>query len=248
MNIAIVEDCREHSSILKHYIEEWSRNQKAKVQITEFANAEQFLFHNEEADSVDAVFMDIQMPGISGVELARKLREKNRETAIVFTTGIDDYIAEGYELEAMHYLIKPVSEEKIYLCLDKVVEKKNSKEQYIVLNGNEDTFRVALSKIWWVSAMGHNSIMAIEDEAGNVSRVTVKNSMGYLEKELLQSNIFEKSHRSYMVNLMHIRSISKTDVTMDNNEKVPLSRRMYQNVNESFIKFFAGKQDERWNR
>lgn len=241
MNIAIVEDCREHSDLIKHYIEEWSKAAIKKVYVTVFESAEKFLFYHEDASNIDVVFMDIQMSGISGVELARKLRENNQDTAIIFTTGIDDYIEEGYELEAMHYLMKPVSEEKVKFCLDKVASKNKKKECYVVLNGEEDTFRTAISKIWWVSAMGHKVILGIENMDGSIETITAKNSMGELEKELLQGGMFQKTHRSYIVNLMFVKSITKTDVIMDNGDKIPLSRRMYQKVNESFIHFFARK-------
>lgn len=241
MNISIVEDCKEHSEMIRHYIEEWGIERGEKVFVSQFADGEKFLFHNEDTNNIDAIFMDIQMPGISGVELARKIRERNQEIAIVFTTGIDDYIEEGYELEATHYLMKPVSADKVRLCLDKVAKKEKKKEKYIVLNGDEGAFRIAVSSIWWVSAMGHNVILGIEDNQHSVKRVTARNSMGELEKELLKDNSFQKTHRSYIVNLRFVKSITKTDIIMDNGDKIPLSRRMYRNVNESFIQFFTGK-------
>lgn len=245
MQIAIVEDCKEHSELIKQYIDNWSRMSEEKVAIRQFDSAEQFLFHSENATEIDTIFMDIQMPGLSGVELARKIREKNHQVAIVFTTGIDDYMEEGYELEATHYLLKPVSEEKVRRCLDKISEKQKKKEHYIILHGEEDTFRIAESNIWWVSALGHKVIVGME-EAGGVKRIHLSNSMGEMEKILFQLPEFVKSHRSYIVNLKHVKSIRKADIIMDNGDEIPLSRRMYKEVNERFIQFFAKGKGETW--
>lgn len=242
MNVAVVEDCREHSELIKEYIREWSLLTGNKVSVAEFPDGDNFLFHNQDTSNIDAVFMDIQMPGISGIDLARKLRESNQELAIIFTTGIDDYIAEGYELEAIHYLIKPVSAQKVRFCLDKIAQKESIKEQYITINGVEDIFKVAYSKLWWISAMGHHVMIGVEDENGIVKRVSAGNSIGEMEKLLLTDRMFRKTHRSYIVNLAHVRSITKTDVIMDNQDMIPLSRRMYQQVNESFINYYIGKE------
>lgn len=244
MNIVIVEDCKEHSEIIKTYIEEWSVAVDKKVSVTHYENGEKFLFHNEDTSRIDVVFLDIQMPGISGVELARKLRSNNKELSIVFTTGIDDYMEEGYELEATHYLRKPVSAEKVRLCLDKVSRKVRQKEEYLVLNRGEDILKVAYSGIWWLSAMGHNTILGIEDNDGNVKRIDARNSIGEMEKQLLSKGSFQKTHRSYIVNFTHVSSITKNEVVMDNKDKIPLSRRMYQQVNDAFIRFYAKRQEE----
>lgn len=241
MNVAIVEDCVEHSNLIEAYIEEWSAKAGKKVTVTVYESGDKFWFHNEDTSHIDVVFLDIQMPGISGVELARKIREKNQEIAIVFTTGIDDYIAEGYELEAIHYLMKPVSAEKVGLCLDKVAKKTKQREQYITYNSDENVCKAAYSQIWWISAMGHHVILGVEGSDGSVKRVTARNSIGDIEKQLLTCDMFRKTHRSYIVNLMHVKIITKTDVIMDNQDKIPLSRRLYQQVNESFIRFYTGK-------
>lgn len=244
MNVVIVEDCKEHSELLKSYIEAWSANSGQKVSVAVYEDGEKFLFHIEDTKDIDAVFLDIQMPGITGVELARKLRGSHKELAIIFTTGIDDYMEEGYELEAIHYLMKPIRAEKVALCLDKVCRKAMQKEEYLVVNSGEDIFKVAHSKIWWLSAMGHYTILAVQENDGTIKRMDARNSIGEMEKQLLTNPMFQKSHRSYIVNLAHVKSIAKTDVVMDNQDKIPLSRRMYQQVNEGFIRFYTMEKKE----
>ena len=237
MRTAIVEDCQEHSDLLKQYILNWGNRKKHKIVIRQFSSAEQFLFHFEEEEVPDVVFLDIQMPGLSGVELAKKLREKEQQIAIVFTTGIDDYIAEGYDLEAVHYLLKPLQEEKIGVCLDKIA-RKQCKESYVILNGFGETFRVKVSDIWWAEAQGHHAVLGISD-SGNIKKVKIANSIGAMQERLPKSNEFVKTHRSYLVNLRHVKNIRRAEILMDDGTVIPLSRRIYKEVNEQFIRLYV---------
>ncbi len=111
MTIAIIEDETAHQNILASYIEAWSRTAKQTVSIRCYQDAGQFLFAWED-EQPDVVFVDIQMPGMNGIELAKRLRTQDQELVIIFTTGLADYMEEGYEVEALHYLLKPIRRER----------------------------------------------------------------------------------------------------------------------------------------
>lgn len=105
LNIAIVEDEKAHAAVLTHFLEAWAQERNVAYCIREFPNAAAFLFEWEQNQAWNALFFDIQMPGINGVELAKRIRSENRRVAIVFVTGITDYLLQGYEVEALHYLL-----------------------------------------------------------------------------------------------------------------------------------------------
>lgn len=238
MKIAIVEDEREHRELIKKYIEDACESKSIRYQIFEFESGEQFLFENEDIHA-DVAFLDIQMPGISGVDLARKLRENNNDISIVFATGIDDYIEEGYELEAIHYLKKPIDKNKVSLCIDRINKRKDD-NRYILIDTNDGKCKVNIKNIVSVEAVAHNTMLTVNGKEG-FQKVESTFSLGEMEQRLSSFAGFQKTHRSYLVNLTYVKNITKTDVVMDNGNVIPLSRRMYKEVNESFIKYFTGK-------
>lgn len=238
MKIAIVEDEKEHRQLIKKYIEDACESKNIKYQIFEFESGEQFLFENEDINA-DVAFLDIQMPGISGVELARKLRESNNDISIVFATGIDDYIEEGYELEAIHYLRKPIDKDKVALCMDRI-HKKSDDSRYLLIDTNDGKYKVNIKEIVSVEASAHNTVIVVNQKE-EFRQIESTLSLGEMEQQLSSFAGFQKTHRSYLVNLLYVKNITKTDVIMDDGTVIPLSRRMYKEVNENFIRHFVGK-------
>lgn len=242
MKVAIVEDEASHSMILENYIKIWSASCQAACRIQKYASAAAFLFDWEEEKDFSVIFLDIQMAGMDGMSLARRIRKDSEAAAIVFTTGIDDFLQEGYEVAAIHYLLKPLSEEKVHLCLDRVFRKAKKEEPNLVLRTKDGTERTGLDQIWRVCAMGHHTLIKIQSPGGTEDK-KVQDSMGTLEKALLSHSQFLKCHRSYVVNLSHVHRIEKTDILMDDGERVPLSRRLYREANEKFIAYYIQNKD-----
>lgn len=99
-----------------------------------FSSAEASIFHYVENKEYDVLLLDIEMGNMDGVTLARQIRKSNKNVQIVFITGYSDYIAEGYDVEALHYLMKPLKDEKLFDVLDRAVNKLVQNEKHLVLN------------------------------------------------------------------------------------------------------------------
>ncbi len=102
---AVCDDRPEDSRLVARLASRWARQAGAEAEIESFPSAEAFLFRYEEKKDFDVLLLDIEMTGMDGVELARTVRRDNEAVQIVFITGYSDYIAEGYEVSALHYLI-----------------------------------------------------------------------------------------------------------------------------------------------
>lgn len=232
MHLAIVEDESIHGQLLSSYIKNWSDSRKIPISLALFENAEQFLFQWEDTH-YDAVFLDIQMTGMNGMELAHKIRSHDKNISLIFTTGIPDYIEEGYEVNALHYLRKPLNQEKVYACLDKVSSRAKS-EHFIILQTPENNIqKIAQEHILYIEARGHETL--IQPDQGQ--SFLCKNSISQLEK-MLDAKEFIKCHRSYLCRISAIYRIDKDTIYFENGYSIPVSRRVYQAVNQAFIQYY----------
>ncbi|MCI9420312.1 MAG: response regulator transcription factor [Eubacterium sp.] len=239
LNIAIVEDESAHADLLVQYIGEWLEKNHIRCQFRKFPNAGSFLFEWEENRVWDALFLDIQMPGINGVELARRIRTQDHGVAIVFTTGITDYLQEGYEVAALHYLVKPLDKQKVAICMERIVDgREHAGDEPVCLVETEGaSMRIRTKDITYIEAFSHETEVH-ETEAA----YRVREGIGVWQERLSDSGLFVLCHRSYLVNLLHVARIDKTEVILDGGERIPLSRRSYRAVHEAFIRFYSRKR------
>lgn len=235
MNVAIVEDEEVHSSLLQQYISAWGEARGKSVHVRIYENAAGFLFDLED-NAPDAVFADIQMPGMNGMEMIRRLREKDSEMPVVFTSGLSDYLQEGYEVQALHYLLKPIAEDKVYDCMDRICSRKDTRE-LITVRTLDGMTRLNLKEVNFCESEGHYTRLVMTDG----SEIRVLKSISELEKEL-PGNAFVKCHRCYLCNLENVKQIAEDLCIFDNGAAAPVSRRMYRELNRSFIEYYRKRQ------
>ena len=137
LKIALCDDSEADRTYLSALVERWAAGAGHTVQLSAFESAEQFLFVYAEKSDYDILLLDVEMGAMDGVTMAKRLRSENDLIQIVFITGYSDYIAEGYEVAALNYLMKPVREEKLFAVLDRAAEKtaKNEKVLYFETSG-----------------------------------------------------------------------------------------------------------------
>lgn len=238
INIAVCDDEKVQVELLANYVKNWAKKHGIRVIIEIFHSAESFDFSWSVNKKYHILLLDIQMPGLNGVELAKKIRREDELINIIFITAISDYIHEGYDVSAINYLIKPVREEKLYECLDRAAQRIHREEKVILIDVDGETIRIKQNDIIYIEAFSHT--IDIHTVTG---KYTTRKNIGVIEKEL-DANCFVRCHRSYITGLKHIKTIGKTDLELDNGQVVPVSRRMYSRTNMAFIRYFRGEEDE----
>jgi len=225
--IAICDDSATDREYVSDMVSRWAERNGCTVRLNTFDSAENFLFHYAEESDYDILLLDIEMGEMDGVTMARQLRRDNDVVQIVFITGYSDYIAEGYEVAALHYLMKPVKEDKLCSVLDRAAEKLEKNEKVLTFDIGGEMARVPVYQIRYADVFGN--YVTIHAQAD----VTVKMTLGDLEKQLDER--FYRVGRSVIVNLTQISRVTKKDIRLSDGTSIPLPRGAYDRINRAII-------------
>lgn len=225
--IAICDDEPDQLDLIASAVSAWSTQADYTCDVSMFASAESFLFAYEDNRSYDILLLDVEMQNITGIELAKRIRGDNSSAEIIFITSHFEFIGEGYEVDALHYLIKPISADKLTQVLNKAVKKLSAKPPSVVISCEGETVRLYEPDILYVESFLHYIVIHTKDQ-----EYRIKESISVFEDKL--SDTFYRIHRSYVVSLKYITRISRTSVMIGGTE-LPLSRGKYDDINRAFI-------------
>ena len=214
--IAICDDSDADREYVLNMVNRWAAGAGQVVHTDTFTSAENFLFHYAEESDYDILLLDIEMGDMDGVTMAKQLRKNNDIVQIVFITGYSDYISEGYEVAALHYLMKPVKEEKLCSVLDRAAEKLQKNETVLNFEIGGEMLRLPI----------YVTIHALSD-------TTVKMTLGELEKQLDER--FYRVGRSAIINLTQISRVTKSEIKLVDGTAIPLPRGAYDGINRAII-------------
>lgn len=227
--IAICDDSAADAGFVENLLNTWAKERRILVQTEKFPSAESFLFHYAEDKSYDILLLDIEMGAMDGVTMAKQIRQENETVQIVFITGYSDYIAEGYEVAALHYLMKPVNREKLCTVLDRALEKQKQNERCLNLKWAGEMVRIPFCEIRYLEV--HQNYVTIHCK----SEYTIKHTLGDMEKELDER--FCRVGRAMILNLKYIRRVTKTEVFLSDGTVLPLPRGAYEPLNRAIIRY-----------
>lgn len=196
-----------------------------KIELLETFNKPNEALKFLESISIDLIFLDINMPSISGIELYKNL---NQNIPVIFTTAYSDYAVVGFELNAVDYLLKPFTYERFITAIQKVEKhlssNKDSKPNYLNVRADYALHKIDLDKILYFEGYDDYVKIHIEDQKTIVARMTMK---AIVEK--LDPIKFVRVHRSYIVALDKIQSI-KSKCLFINNIEIPISSSYEGNI------------------
>ncbi len=246
MRIAYCEDEPAQAALVRALMERWGVRRQEPVEVVLFESAEEFMFKNEDFP-YDAVFLDIAMRQMNGMELAHAIRRKDKKLPIAFLTADKTFAIEGYGVRAVRYLRKPSTAEKLESLLDELLserEKRSEETVCITVGENGIMKRIAEEDICYVEVVGHYTHLHLAGAAA----IRIKESLAAVVARFhsippvaFHKLLFAvKCHRSYVVNLAYVEKISRTDCTLADNTVLPVSRSAYQCLNERFITYYKG--------
>ena len=226
--VAICDDDISQIEYIKSVVMKWSCSVGHASELSTFLCAEAFLFDYEGDKTYDILLLDVEMKEISGIELAKRIRKDNNRAEIIFITSHFEFAGEGYEVDALHYLMKPISEYKLLEVLSKAAKKLSVEPASVVITCDSETIKLYEADILYVESYLHYITIHTKEK-----EYKIKESISSFESKL--SEDFFRIHRSYLVSLKYITAISRSWICLQNKIELPLARGKYDDINRAFI-------------
>ncbi|WP_270646879.1 LytR/AlgR family response regulator transcription factor [Paeniclostridium hominis] len=197
-------------------------------------NSGEELFNNYPKD-IDIFLLDILMDKINGMDTARKIREKDNKAEIIFITSLIEYALEGYEVRAYRYLIKPVKYENLKKNIINCKKEIDIKNKYIIVKEQGNQIKLDINEITYVEVQKETITIHTLNEVYKTNGTMIN-----IEKDI-DCDRFFRCHKSFLVNLEHIKSIKQYTAILENSEEVPISRYRFKDTKDKFFDLIEDK-------
>jgi len=236
LKIAICDDSIADLSNVVSIIGDYQALQRDKnnMKYTAFNNAVDLIAAMESGQQYDLVLLDILMPFMTGMDAAKEIRQFNQDIKIIFMTSSPEFAVESYSVDAYYYALKPVWKEKLFILLDKVITESEIRSgASFLIKSKTGLTRIYIARLEFAEVIGRTILYHLTDG----SAIEAIGSMNELEKELLSTPSFIKTHRSYIINMGQIDTISQREIKMQSHALVPLAKANYSTVKSAYIAF-----------
>lgn len=237
INIAILEDNSTHFNRLSKFIESWASKHGHTICIKWFHTGADII-SSDFITNCNLLFSDIELHDTSadpstydvssnGINICSQLRKNGFHSDIIFLTAFREYVFDGYQVQAINYLLKPVSAETVENCMNQYLDMHNSDFYY--LHKNNNIIQIPYNEIVSISRIGHDCCISTM-ETIYTERTSLKNFENHLPKQ------FIRCHKSCIVNLNFILSLSGSTIKLANNQKQVVGRIYLDNIKKSLLK------------
>lgn len=231
INIAVVEDSADDLSNCLALLDRYSNEKHLKFDIQTFNSGDAFLMRFK--SQYDFIILDINLSALNGIDVARTIREKDEEVIIMFATNLAKYATSGYEVDAIDFVLKPLSYASFYLRLERVMKKLKKKDDFFIVVPFEGGFnKISINDVLYVEVISHDIIFHLVD--GN--EITTSGTLKKYEEEL-KKHWFIRCNSCYLVNAHKIKRVEKLDIQLANDETIAISHPKRKGFMEAFKRY-----------
>ena len=235
--------CDDDLSILNEInvlLDKYRVERNRDIRYAAFQSPLELLAEIEKGMRFDILFLDVIMPGENGIEVAREIRKFDTNVKIVFLTSSEEFAVQSYTVGAYFYQLKPIWEESFYRLMDEAVsECKKEQQCSLILKCKTGIVRIELEKLEYCEVIGRTVVFHMAD-GKTAERV---GSMDELYSQLMQYENFLRPHRSYLVNMDYIQTMSYKAIIMCSGAEIPLPRGKYAEFKDKYLEYaFNRKQ------
>lgn len=233
MKIAICDDERATVSQLHKFISQYAADNLFDYTILEFDRSELLLEAAGQDSDIRILFLDIYMSTLSGMDLAELLRAHGNDCAIIFVTISTEHYARSYEVGAAHYLVKPVTYERVKKALDRCEKMLTASSKYASFSSGGKDVHIPLRKIRFAEVFRNQTVIHADFD------LTLRSTLDTVTQQI-SDNRFLRTHRSFLVNMDYITKKCGNDLCLSSGEKVPLSRTCEKTFEREYGRYLTG--------
>lgn len=234
MKIVVCDDDVKQLEILNKYLEEYSKIAAIKIEVKCYQDCDNLWWDLQSGLYADLFLLDIQMKNMTGIELARNIRSAHLPFLLCFISGIKDYVFEGYDLDALGYILKPFEKDQLYRLLDKAVKMMKQSNEFSIISHRKEFIKVYHKDILGLEAIGHDTKLYLR-KGGFAKEQTLLLKINFSELIQQLSCPLFKTHRSFAVNMKNVMKISKIDCLSLDGVSFPIARGNYEACMQAFI-------------
>lgn len=230
VKIAICDDEIRFIDAICPLLEQWAKERGIKLTLYRFTNGDDLIkAHLNEC--MDLIILDVIMPLLNGIDVARELRNTNRTVPIIFLTSSREFAVDSYEIKALNYLIKPVDQAKLFLTLDDFLKTFNLPKTFFIAKTADGFCRIVIGDVDYLEAQNKQVLVHL----ANDRTIAIRELFSKCAEVFSPENGFCCCHRSYIVNLSNVAQFSKTEVITIHNAVIPISRNNYVAFKETYF-------------
>ncbi len=231
INIAVCEDNLEEQKSLLKLIRDYIYDKGYSANIHTFFDGDALL-EQYKTIPFSLIFLDIFLGQMSGIEVARHIRQNDTDPIIILVTSSRDFAPESYDINAAYYIVKPVTKEDFEKAMHRCSNLLEASNKYIEIIVNREPTHVLLKKILFVEVLGNKTLLHTSNEIMNVY-MPLDRVMDMLDSTFL------RCHKSYAINMSHVERIDRRDFVMKNGMRVPIRTNGRADVVQQYNRFFA---------
>lgn len=230
MYLAICDDQAEELVTVTTLLNQWQRERKTSLRYQVFRNAAEML-DAAEKERFSLYLLDVMMPGMNGLAAAREIRQFDDFAEIVFLTSSPGFAYESYSVHALDYLLKPVRPEILFPILDRLSLQERKPQDGLSLKSGTTWIRLLFSQLEYVEVMSKHLYFNLIDG----QQYDVKGSLKDYEALMLCRPEFIRVGRSYVVNILQIKTFSPTGISTFSGKQIPIPRRIYSQLQKDYM-------------
>ena len=245
LKIAICDDDQTQLDELCAMLEAYSnRYATVEMQISRFSCAEALEQHRQARGGFTLLILDVLMPGCTGIEYARALRASGGAESIIFVTSSQDFALDAFSVEALQYIVKPISQEVLFAALDRVLAQQGSMEaKSVTVPLQSGVQRVHYHSIVYIECSYHQVFYYLTDGSCIKSR-TIRQSFAEYITAILADERFIRTHYSFVVNKQHVARMEQHSFQMYGGHTVPIAKERLAKVKKSYFSFIDQTGEE----